>query len=268
MKSRYFESFPVRLRNFRLDNGFTQKQLGMRWNVSPETISAWEAGRRKPPVQLVPLLIEELELDRDELIEYISGGSSVSKEETNQKKNYVKIEQNSLSIRMFKNQKVCELEIHREAHRAKAIKILTIRGNEYFVGNKSIFHPILEEGNATIDLLVLAPQAEHITEELAKNLQHKSAEEIREGMHNSLNYLKGLIRRYEKFSVRCYHEEPIFKLLIFDEVMFVSSFAREIAKNDENAEMFMIQGKNALFLGFEKHFDELLKRSFDPENGG
>lgn len=257
----------MRLRNFRLDNGFTQKHLGMRWNVSPETISAWEAGRRRPPVQLVPLLAEELELDRDELIEYISGGS-LSKEETNQKKNYVKIEQHSLNIRMFKNQHVCEPEIRREAHRAKTIKVLTIRGNDYFVGNKSIFHPILEEGNAAIDLLVLSPQAEHITEELASNLRHRSSEEIRARMRMSLDYLMGLVRQYEKFNVKCYSEEPIFKLLIFDEVMFVSSFAREIPKNDENAEMFMIQGKNALFLGFEKHFDELLKRSITPDSGG
>ena len=239
----------------------------MQWNVSPETISAWEAGRRKPPVQLVPLLAEELELDRDELIEYIGGGS-ISKEETDQKKNYVKIEQNSLHIRTFKNQHVCEPEIRKEAHRAKTIKVLTIRGNEYFVGNKSIFHPILEEGNAAIDLLVLSPQAGHITEELARNLQHRSAEEIRERMRMSLDYLMGLDRRYEKFSVRCYHEEPIFKLLIFDDVMFVSSFAHEVPKNDEKAEMFMIRGRNALFLGFEKHFDELLKHSVPPGSSG
>lgn len=268
MKSPYSESFPVRLRNYRLDNGFTQKQLAIRWSVSPETISAWERGRRNPPVQLVPTLIEELEIDRDELIEYISGGSIKSKGETNQKKNYVKIEQNSLIIRTFKNQQVCEPEIRREAHRAKTIKVLTIRGDKYFVGTKSIFHPILEEGNATIDLLVLSPQAEHITEELASKLQHKSAEEIREGMRMSLDYLMGLVRRYEKFSVKCYLEEPVFKLLIFDDVMFVSSFAREVPKNDENAEMFMIQGKNSLFLGFEKHFDELLKHSVAPDSGG
>lgn len=268
MKSPYSESFPVRLRNFRLDNGFTQKELAGRWSVSPETISAWEGGRRKPPVQLVPILIQELEMDRDELIEYISGGSIKSEEETNQKKNYVKIEQNSLNIRMFKNQQMCELEIRREAHRAKAIKVLTIRGDKYFVGTKSIFRPILEEGNVTIALLVLSPQAEHITEELAQKLHHKSAEEIREGMRMSLDYLIGLVRRYEKFNVKCYHEEPVFKLLIFDEVMFVSSFALEIPKNDENAEMFMIQGRNSLFLGFEKHFDELLKRSLAPDNGG
>lgn len=268
MKSLYSEHFPERLRNFRLDNGYTQKQLAVRWNVSPETISAWEAGRRKPPVQLVPTLIQALEMDRDELIEYISGGSSISQEEAHQKKNYVKIEQNSLHIRTFKNQHVCESEILKEAHRAKAIKVLTIRGDKYFVGTKSIFHPILEEGNSTIELLVLSPRAEHITEELARNLQHKSAEEIRERMRMSLDYLMGLDRRYEKFSVRCYHEEPIFKLLIFDNVMFVSSFADEVPKNDEKAEMFMIQGRNALFLGFEKHFDELLKHSVTPDSGG
>lgn len=268
MKSPFSESFPERLRNFRLDNGFTQKELAGRWSVSPETISAWEAGRRRPPVHLVQKLIEELEMDRDELIEYISGGSIKGEGETNHKKFYLKIEQNSLNIRMYKNQQVCESEIRREAHRANKIKVLTIRGNEYFVGNKSIFHPILEEGNATIDLLVLSPQAQHITEELASKLQHKSAEEIRAKMRMSLDYLIGLVHQYDKFSVKCYHEEPIFKLLIFDDVMFASSFAREMPKNDEHAEMFMIQGRNSLFLGFEKHFDELLKRSVAPDNGG
>src|ERR1051326_2551063 len=138
----YSESFPVRLRNFRLDNGYTQKQLAERWSVSPETISAWEGGRRRPPVQLVLLLSQELEMDRDELIEFISGGGIKSVEETKQMENYLKIEQNGLNIRMFKNEQVCEPEIRREASRSKTIKVLTMRGNANFIGNKSIFHQI------------------------------------------------------------------------------------------------------------------------------
>ena len=136
------------------------------------------------------------------------------------------------------------------------------------MGTKSIFRNIIEEETSTIELLVLSPEAEHVTEELARSLQHKSAEEIREGMRMSLDYLMGLDRRYTKFSVRCYKEEPIFKLLIFDDVMFVSSFAREIPKNDENAEMFMIREGNSLFGGFEKHFHELSKRSVFPGDVG
>lgn len=267
LKMPYSESFPERLRNYRLDNGFTQKQLATQWFVSSETISAWEKGRRKPPIKLVPILASELEMDKEELIEYISGGVK-SKKNVNQQKNYIKFGQNGLNFKMFQSQQMCELEIRKEVQRARTIKVLTIRGDKYFVGTQSIFHQIIEEETATIELLVLSPEAEHITEELARSLQHKSAEEIREGMRQSLDYLMRFVRRYKNFSVKCYKEEPIFKLLIFDDVMFVSSYAREIPKNDENAEMLMIWEGNSLFGGFEKHFHELSKRSAFPGDVG
>jgi transcriptional regulator with XRE-family HTH domain len=260
----YSESFTERLKNYRKDYGLTQKQLAARWHVSPETISAWEGGRRKPTVQLVQLLTNELEMDRGELIEYISGDSVKSKEDLKREIDSVLLEQNDIILKKFQNQQWCEPNIRKEARLAKIIKVLTIRGDKYFVGTKSILRDILEEENSTIELLVLSPEAGHITEELAMKLQHKSAEEIRQGMRDSLDHLMRLTRRFKKFQVKCYDEEPIFKILIFDDVIFVSSFAREIPKNDENAEMVMIRGGNALFPGFEKLFDELSSRSVSP----
>jgi transcriptional regulator with XRE-family HTH domain len=264
LKMTYSESFPERLKNYRKDNGLTQKQLAARWNVSPETISAWEGGRRKPPVQLVLTLTSELEMDKGELIEYISGDSIKSKEGVTQETDSVQLEQNDLIIKKFPNQQWCEPNIRKEARLAKKIKVLTIRGDKYFVGTKSILRDVLEEENSTVELLVLSPEARHITEELAIKLQHKSAEEIRQGMRDSLDHIMRLVRRFKKFQVKSYDEEPIFKILIFDDIMFVSSFAREIPKNDESAEMLMIRGGNALFAGFEKFFDELSRRSFSP----
>jgi transcriptional regulator with XRE-family HTH domain len=69
------ESFPARLTKYRKSNGWTQKQIAKKWDVSPETISAWERGRRRPDIILVPKLASELGMDRDELLEYIYGGT-------------------------------------------------------------------------------------------------------------------------------------------------------------------------------------------------
>ena len=113
-----------------------------------------------------------------------------------------------------------------------------------------------------IEVLVLSPDAEHITEELAKKLQHNSVEEIRERMRLALEHLKYLARRNGNFEVRCYNEKPNFKILMFDNVMFVTSFASDVPKNDDTAKMFrMVREGNPLFVGFERHFDELAKRS-------
>ncbi len=258
------EGFPDRLKKYRKSNGWTQKQLAKRWHVSPETISAWERRRRRPDVQLVPTLASELVMDRGELIEYISASSVKSKEGINRETDPDELEPKGLFVE-FQNQDSCELYIRKEALHATKIRVLTIRGDKFFVGTNSLFHDVVEERRSTIEVLVLSPESEHITEELARKLQKNSAEDIRRGMHRSLDFLKDRARWYENFNVKCYNEEPNFKLLIFDDVMFVSSFAREVPKNDQNAEMFMIRAGNALFAGFEKLFDELSRRSVPPD---
>lgn len=260
-------SFPAQLRKYRKSNGWTQKQLAKKWYVSPETISAWELGRRRPDISLVPMLANELAMDKSELIEYISPSSDRSKENRNQETDPDELEHTVLFV-PFQNQKSCEEHIRKESRKAKTIKILTIRGNNYFVGNKSLLQDVIKEGTATIEALVLSPESGHITEELAgklqKTSQKNSAEDVRMRMRMSLKYLTDLTRLHKNFNVKCYNEEPIFKILIFDDVMFVSSFAREVPSNDENAEMFIIQRGNALFAGFEKVFKELSRRSAIP----
>ena len=58
------------------------------------------------------------------------------------------------------------------------------------------------------------------------------------------------------------YEKPNFKILLFDDVMFVSSFAMNIRHNDQNAKMFQIkQVGNPLFAGFERVFDSLWEHS-------
>jgi hypothetical protein len=51
-------------------------------------------------------------------------------------------------------------------------------------------------------------------------------------------------------------------MLIFDRVMFVSSFTNGGPKNDRNAKMFLLnQQDNPLFGGFEQYFDDLWLKS-------
>jgi uncharacterized protein YktB (UPF0637 family) len=62
--------------------------------------------------------------------------------------------------------------------------------------------------------------------------------------------------------VKCYKESPNFKILIFDDEMFVSSFAQGRQKNDHNAKMFQItRDNNPLFAGLERFFDDLSSRA-------
>jgi transcriptional regulator with XRE-family HTH domain len=48
------ESFSEQLKAYRKAMGWTQAELGKRWNYSFETISAWERGKRNPAVQEIP----------------------------------------------------------------------------------------------------------------------------------------------------------------------------------------------------------------------
>jgi len=168
----------------------------------------------------------------------------------------------SNSIIEFSNQEACESKIRDACLNARKIKILTIRGANYFKGPRSLLHNLCLEKRGrgfSIEVLVLSPESQHITEELAEGLGHSSAERTRKRMHNVLADLKHMEEENENFLVKCYHDRPIFKLLLFDDVMFVSAIIGP--KNDQHAKMLQItRDGDTIFSGFEKYFDDLWKR--------
>jgi hypothetical protein len=181
----------------------------------------------------------------------------------------VGLKQNS-SIIEFLNQEACESQIREASRNAKKVKILTIRGEKYFLGPKSLLYDLCTSKrtkDSSIEVLVLSPDSYLITEDLATNLDHESAEEIKAKMQVVFDYLKLLSRQNRTFEVKCYNERPNFKVLIFDNVMFVSSFAGGGPKNDHNAKMLQItRDGNPLFMGLERYFEDLSKRSVSSED--
>lgn len=164
----------------------------------------------------------------------------------------------------YPNQLACENIITEEFSRARITKILTIRGERYFVGQRSLLHNLClekKENGHHIEILVLSPGSSHITNKLAEDLGHNSADRIRRKMENALNYLIQLEELNPNIRVKYYDETPNFKILMFDNVMFVSSFAGGGPKNDMYAKMYKVtRDGNPLFVGFERYFDELSKR--------
>ncbi len=139
----------------------------------------------------------------------------------------------------------------------QTVKILTIRGEKYFGDKRSLFYEQFEKRrkNINIKILVLSPESDHITDQLAKEVGQHTAEDIKGKMRIVLNILKRFSNQNKNFEVRCYDETPNFKILLFDDVMFVSAFTEP--KNDHNAKMIKImRNENLLFIGLERYFDE------------
>jgi transcriptional regulator with XRE-family HTH domain len=257
------ENFPERLRKYRKSQGWTQQELANQWNYSTATISSWERGTQTPHIQQIPHLADVLMVSTDELIETINATNGRLEGRSKREIDFDDPKQNGLIVE-FRNQEECEPYIRKAAHHPRKVKILTIRGAKYFLGPKSLFYNLCtskKTKDAVIEVLVLSLEAEHITEELAEKLQHSSGEDIRKKMRFALEYLKDLASRNRNLEVRCYNEKPNFKMLIFDDVMFVSSYAGEEPKNDRSAGMSMLREGHTLFRGFERYFDELAKRS-------
>ena len=261
------ESFPQVLKAYRKNNGLTQEDLARQLDFSVETISAWERGKRKPHPLQIPRLARLLQRDAQDLTESLYPDYRSASDFDNRGASVTQLQENTL-IMVFASQEECEALIRQESRHARRVKILTIRGEKYFLGPKSLLHNLYSlkpSKDLTIQVLVLSPETDHITEELAINLGHNSAERIRGKMNSVLGYLKFLMSQNKGFEVRCYQEKPIFKVLLFDDVMFVSSFAGGGPKNDRNAKMFRLtRGGNPLFLGFESFFDSLWVRSARP----
>jgi hypothetical protein len=165
------------------------------------------------------------------------------------------------------NQDTCESLIQDAFRNARKVKIMTIKGEKYFSGARSLLYDLYlkkQTKNFTIEVLVLSPESGHITEELAEELGQGSAREIKGKMSIVLDSLKGLANQNKNFKVKCYDETPNFKILLFDDVAFVSVFIAP--KNDHNAKMLQITREGThLFTGLERYFDNLWKRSVSPQ---
>ena len=181
----------------------------------------------------------------------------------------VEREPNGSTFIEYSNQLACENIIAEKFSCARIAKILTIRGERYFAGTRSLLHDIClekKENGHHVEVLVLSPGSGHITTKLAENLGHNSADRIRRKMENALNYLRHLEVLNPNIRVKCYDETPNFKILMFDNVMFVSSFAGGGPKNDMYAKMYYLTREgNPLFTGFERYFDNLSKRSVSAQ---
>jgi hypothetical protein len=171
------------------------------------------------------------------------------------------------SIIEFPNQDACESKIQRAFRDARRkVKILTIRGEKYFSPRglfQDLYLPIRTK-NCRIEVLVLSPESDHITDELARELGQGSARAIRQKMRDVLeDFLKPLASQKKNFEVKCYDGTPIFKILLFDDTMFVSVFTEP--QNDRYAKMLQIAREHPLFTGFERYFEDLWKRSVPPK---
>ena len=264
----FLESFPEDLKAYRKNNGLTQTDLARRLNFSTETISAWERGKRKPNIQQIPHLARLLGVDVKELLQSIN--TDLRKGNVNRPliREHEGRRQYDL-VTVFDNQESCELQIREAARVARKVKILTVRGEKYFMGSRSLLHnlclPKRSQG-AHVRVLVLSPDSSHISEPLAERLDHESLDEIRDKMQHSLENLKFYAKRNEDFEVRCYQEAPNFKLLLFDATLFVTSFVNGGPKNDYSARMFqMLREGNPLFAGFDRYFDDMWERAAFPE---
>jgi hypothetical protein len=173
----------------------------------------------------------------------------------------------SYSIRVYPNQLDCESKIREAFRKAKTVKILTIRGESYFAGSRSLLHDICitkRGDDYSMQVLVLSPGSSHITEQLATSLSHTSADRTRRKMLNMLNYLRHLEDQNRSFQMRCFDETPNFKILMFDDIMFVSVYIKP--KNDHNTKMFRITREEPLlFTGLERNFDDLWKHAVSPD---
>ena len=168
-----------------------------------------------------------------------------------------------VAITEFASQRSCESKIRSAARDAKVMKVLTIRGQKYFFGERSLLKTIcdLKTGKGySMRVLVLSPETDHLTETVAMQLGHQSSDEVRENMQVTLDYLKLLMRLNGNFMVKCYNGTPSLKLLVFDDTMFVSAFLGP--KSDDNVRMYQMSRQgNVLFAGLENMFDDLWQRS-------
>jgi hypothetical protein len=169
-------------------------------------------------------------------------------------------------LKIYENQEACEPYLRDAFRNAGKVKILTVRGEKYFADEHSLFKKILREKqgrNCIIQVLVLSPKSNHINDKLAQDLGQHSAEAIKVKMQLVLKILVDLENQNKNFAVRCYDETPNFKLLLFDDTMFVSAFIEP--KNDQNSNMLRITREGTpLFKGLENHFDESWKHSVTP----
>ena len=61
-------SFDKNLKRLRIRNHLKQEDLAKQLNVTRQTVSGWETGRRQPDLDMLKKLAEALDVDMQELI--------------------------------------------------------------------------------------------------------------------------------------------------------------------------------------------------------
>jgi transcriptional regulator with XRE-family HTH domain len=64
------------LKELRLKNDLTQMQLAEKLNVKQSTVSMWESGSVKPPLNKISALASALNVSTGEIVSYILGDTA------------------------------------------------------------------------------------------------------------------------------------------------------------------------------------------------
>ncbi|MBQ9081372.1 MAG: helix-turn-helix transcriptional regulator [Clostridia bacterium] len=60
--------FAIRLKEIRIEKGFTQKQLAAAIKTTDDSIYSWEKGRSQPSIEMLRNLCKELDISADYLL--------------------------------------------------------------------------------------------------------------------------------------------------------------------------------------------------------
>lgn len=64
-------SFGKRLKELRIEKGFSQRELGKIFNVCNQTISFWETGSREPDLDTLVKIVKFFDVTYEDLLEEI-----------------------------------------------------------------------------------------------------------------------------------------------------------------------------------------------------
>ncbi len=182
-------------------------------------------------------------------------------------------ESGHLLIRMFKNLKDASPYIVEQAQKASEIKILANKGLEFFGADSSLISLAETEKYKNLKrlkILLLDSNSRWVNRGFMALRKYESIEDFKRELDTTHAIIEMGMRKFikeldlPKSGIKYHKGEPYFRLIMIDDMAFVSSYAENPTKQVRDLPVFLIKKDfGSLYGSFRKHFNDYWKNYSD-----
>ena len=175
--------------------------------------------------------------------------------------------ENYLKIKVYKNLELAKTSILEKVYNAREIKVLANKGLEFFGSDSSIISLAETEKYSNLKrlkIVLLSPNSKWVNRGFMALRKYETIEDFKselESTHIIVEMgMKRFLRKWHlsKSGIKYHYGEPLFRFIMVDDTVFVSTYAENPTEQVKDLPVFEIyNGYGSIYGSLKKHFNDL-----------